>query len=97
MIGNKYRDLVGVEFELIAIHGSRSWAKYSNGYVTQIDLTNCVFVQESVQGRLFEAARALRDRLKVRIADDLTARPGERSALLEFDVLEAEICRKEVL
>lgn len=97
MIGSKFKDLVGKEFEVIAQHGETTWAKYPSGHVCRIDLADCFFVSESPQKRLFEAARALRDRLRVRIADDSTARPGERSALLEFDVLEAEIYRKEIL
>lgn len=96
-IGSKWKDLVGSEFELIATHGSRSWAKYPSGFVTQIDITNCVMIAESHQTRLYEAARALRDRLRVRIADDTTARAGERAALLEFDVIESEIYRREML
>ena len=96
-IGSKWKDLVGAEFELIATHGSRSWAKYQSGFVTQIDIANCVMIEESTQNRLYEAARALRDRLRVRIADDTTARAGERAALLEFDVIEAEIYKEEVL
>jgi hypothetical protein len=105
-VGNKYKDLVGKNCVLVAVRKCEetgredAWLQYE-GSVKQTTLSAIekyfVLVEQSKLQRTLDCARALGARLRARLgADDTKAWPGDRAALLELDLIEAEIYREEV-
>ena len=106
--GTKYKDLCGNGCTLIAVQMNEetgrddAWVQYECGSVKQttVSAINRFFakVEDSKPNRILACAKALGARLRARIAsDDLTSWPGDRAALLELDLIEAEIYRREML
>jgi hypothetical protein len=106
--GTKYKDLCGNGCTLIAVQMSDetgrddAWVQYEWGFVkkTTISSINRFFtkVENSKSDRVLACAKALGARLRARIAsDDIKSWPGDRAALLELDLIEAEIYRMEML
>jgi hypothetical protein len=108
MIGNKYKDLVGNVCTLIAVRRCEetgredAWVQYEeNGSVKQTTVSAIkryfISMEHSKLQRTLDCARALGARLRARLgADDTKAVPGDRAALLDLDLIEAEIYREEV-
>jgi hypothetical protein len=108
MIGNKYKDLVGKVCTLIAVRRCEetgredAWVQYEeDGSVKQTTVSAMkryfVCVQDSKLQRTLNCAKVLRLRLYARLGpDDIETWAGDLAALLELELLEAEICREEV-
>jgi len=105
-VGNKYKDLVGKLCTLVAVRKCEetgrddAWVQYEDsGAVKQTTISAMeryfVCVQDSKLQRTLDCAKALGARLRARLgADDMKAWPGDRAALLELDLIEAEIYRE---
>ena len=107
-IGVKYKDLCGNTCTLVAVQINKetgrdnAWVQYECGSVKQttISAINRYFtkVEDSKLDRVLACARALGARLRGRIVpDDRQLWPKDREALLELDLIEAEIYREEGL